>query len=125
LTGAAAPDMGAYEFGNWHMEVANTPRPGETVFFTVQGPAGVSFLGFGMLDGVGFAPPYGVLLAGLNGGIGLVVSFPVLVGTSTPVAVPNDPGLAGAVLGLQSLTFPTGNASVGNFGELYRLLVRP
>ncbi|MCA8949818.1 MAG: right-handed parallel beta-helix repeat-containing protein [Planctomycetes bacterium] len=125
LSGLAAADIGAFERGNWRMEVVNTPRPGETVFLTMQGPAGSSFLGFGLNDGSALVPPYGVLLCGSLTTTALVFTFPIPIGQTIPLTVPNDPGLAGTIIGLQTLNFPLGNLAVGNFGPLYRPLVRP
>ncbi|MCR9246301.1 MAG: right-handed parallel beta-helix repeat-containing protein [bacterium] len=125
LTGAANADMGAFELGNWNMAVVGTPRPGDTIFLTTTGPAGTSFLGFGLNDGTAFVAPYGILLTGQLTTTALVFPFPIAVGTPVPLTVPNDPGLAGTIIGLQTLNFPTGNLLVGNFAQLYRPLVRP
>ncbi len=125
LGGVAAPDMGAFERGNWDMEVANTPRPGETVFLTVQGQPGTSFLGFGLNEASVLVQPYGVLLTGSLTTTALAFTFPIPVGQPIPLTVPNDPTIAGMAIGLQTLNFPLGNLAVGNFGPRYRALVRP
>jgi parallel beta-helix repeat protein len=124
--GAALADMGAHERAPWHMEVFGPAALGNTVFLTVQGPAGDSFLGFGLLDGAVMIQPYGQVLAGLPGGtLALVFPFPIAVGTPIPLTVPSSAGLVGTILGMQSLNLLQGNWAVGAFSELYRVRVRP
>jgi hypothetical protein len=125
LTGWPAPDMGAFE-PVWDMPVTGEVRPGSVVTLASTGPPGLSFWRFGMLDGSAPVSPYGILLAGLPGpSIALLLPFPVPVGTALPLPLANSPALVGAVAGIQTLTFPVGNAAVGNFTRLYRALVRP
>ena len=126
LGGSPQPDMGAYERGNWHMVVTNIPTLGALTWLKVVGPPGASWLGFGLMEGAQMISPYGLVLAGLPGGtLSLVFPFPVATDTPIPMNVPNDPTLVGTVIGLQAMTTPPGNIFVGNFSELYRVLVRP
>ncbi|MCR9243516.1 MAG: right-handed parallel beta-helix repeat-containing protein [bacterium] len=127
MSGPADPDMGAYEFGNWTMGVTNLDvRPGETVSMTMQGQAGSSLLTVGLdpAGGASLLQPYGILFSGPSGGVA-VIHAAVPVGTAMDINVPNLPWIPGTVLCFQCLTFPTGNFAVGNFSEVYRMLVRP
>ena len=123
LNGAALPDMGAFEKQVWDMSVSGTPQPGSTITFQLNGPPGLSFWAWGVLDGAVPFNPYGVLLVGDVA----VLLVPFLVPTGTPLPLPltSDPALVGAIAGFQTLTFPTAGVNFGNLTRLYRGLVRP
>ncbi len=126
LIGNPAPDLGAFELPAWDMTVSSPARIGTTTTLTIVGPAGESFLVMGILDGVTPLAPWGMLTCGLPGP-SIALLFPVTIPTGVPIplTLANAPALVGAVVGLQTLTFPTGNLSVGNFTRLLRVLVRP
>jgi hypothetical protein len=127
LTGAVASDMGAYEYAAWDVVVNGVPKLGSNVFFTVQGPPGVSLYGMGILDGVDPIAPYGFILIGATPYVSVVQLSPttIPVGTSFFVGMPGDLSLAGLSGGIQTLTTPTGNSSVGNFTRMWRATLRP
>ncbi|MBK8097165.1 MAG: right-handed parallel beta-helix repeat-containing protein [Planctomycetes bacterium] len=126
LTGAALPDLGAFERGAWDMVLNGTIRVGSVPTLTVTGPPGFSFWFMGALDGTFPVHPYGMLLAGLPGAsIALLAPQPVPVGFTVPFVLANDPALIGATAGFQTLTFPVAGIATGNFTRLLRALVRP
>jgi hypothetical protein len=127
LVGWPAPDLGAYELPAWTMAVGGVARPGSTLTFTLSGPSGDSFVGLGLLDGATPILPYGMLLAGQSPGISVALLYPVTLPVGFPIPLPlvNSPQLLGIAAGIQTLTFPTGNWTVGNFTRLYRMLIRP
>lgn len=124
LTGAALPDMGAFELPVWGMTQAGDGRLGSTLTYTTTGPTGLSFFLFGALDGTITVSPYGIGLGGAS--LTVIGQSPKLVGDPLDIVVPPFPGLVGLSVGIESLTFPlTGGISVGNFTRLHRVLVRP
>ena len=126
LTGAALPDLGAFERGAWDMVLNGVVRVGSVPTLTVTGPPGFSFWFMGALDGTFPVHPYGMLLAGLPGSsIALLSPQPVPVGFTVPFVLANDPALVGASAGFQTLTFPVTGIATGNFTRLMRALVRP
>lgn len=127
LSGWPAPDLGAFERAVWGMTVAGTARPGQTVTFTVTGPAGESFVALGLAGNAAFYLPWGMLLASAGPGEVPMLLFPVTVPVGIPMPLPlaNSNALLGARVGVQTLTFPVGNLAVGNFTRLHEMLVRP
>jgi len=124
-SGFPLADMGAYELPTWGMTVTGAPRIGSLMHFTLTGPPGDSFIGIGILDGTVPVLPYGMLLLGsLPGGVALLFPLTIPVGIPIPLPLANDPYLIGIGAGIQTLTFPSGNLSVGNFTRLYRILIR-
>lgn len=124
LTGAALPDMGAFELSVWGMTQTGDGKVGSTLSYTVTGPPGLSLYLFGALDGTLNVSPYGVGLAGAS--LTVIDQIPSLVGNPQYIVVPPFPGLIGLSVGIETLTFPlTGGISVGNFTRTHRVLVRP
>jgi hypothetical protein len=120
VNSVAKPDMGAYEVAYWDMTVAGKPRIGESLTFTVQSNPGISFYFAGALDGRFNFQPFGMVNAGLTP----FVFTTVFVGTPVSVWIPDDPGLVGLELGIQTLTFPLSTFLFGSVTRLYRLNVR-
>ena len=121
LTGAAAPDMGAYERHPYALQVSGRPVIGKPMAFRITGPAGHGQLFLGILNGEAYLPPFGVILLGLN------PIFPVsagAVGTTTNVTIPNTPSSIGARFGVQGIAVPTASANAGAMTDLYRGEVR-
>ena len=127
LVGLALPDMGAYELGAWTMSVFGEARPGQALFYTLNGPPGDSLWIVGFLDGTLPVTPYGMLLVGAQPGATalLLLPLPVPVGTPMLLPIPNEPGLVGLQVGLQTLTFPVGNLGIGNLTRMHKPIVRP
>jgi parallel beta-helix repeat protein len=127
LTGALGADMGAFEVAAWDMNVTGVPKLNSPLTFTVNGPVGDSIYVLGLLDGVLPLPPWGLLLAGMIPNVTVIQLIPFDVPVNTPVQiwVPNDPGIVGLAAGIQTLTRLTGNPTLGNFTQLYRVTVRP
>jgi hypothetical protein len=127
LTGISLPDMGAFERGAWTMSVAGEARPGQALFYTLNGPPGDSFWAVGFLDGSLPLNPYGMLLVGAIPGqsILLLLPFTIPVGAPMVLPIPNDNSLIGLRVGLQTLTVPAGNPTIGNFTRMHVPLVRP
>lgn len=123
LLGLPLPDMGAYELAAWDMAFAGTTQIGTTINYQVTGPAGLSFYLFGDLVGVTPVVPYGFGLAG--GSLTVLNPLPLPVGSVFPIAIPVDPSIIGVEAGVQTVTFPLGGISTGNFTRLHRALVRP
>ena len=126
LTGNFEPDMGAYEFSNWRMDVGGSGAIGDDVVLTVQGLPGISVYAFGFLDGALMIPDLGFILAGLPGfGLSFIDPTAYPVGLPYTLSVPNQPALVGAQLGAQALTLSTQTTAFsGNLTEVCRVLVR-
>ncbi len=126
LTGVALPDMGAFEYSPWDMVLQGEVRPGSTPTLTITGQPGFSLWFLGLLDGAQFAPPYGMLLAGLPGpNIALLWPQVLPVGFPFPFPLVNDPGLIGIEAGIQTVTFPVHTVGAGNFTRMFRARIRP
>ena len=123
LTGAALPDMGAYERATFGLAVGGQPQLGTTLAFTPTGPAGTAFVSLGLLDQELFLPPFGMLLAGDLGGLLLLGTVPV--GQPVFVPVPDNVGLVDLPFGVQALALSLQAPGLGNLTNLYRGRVFP
>jgi hypothetical protein len=127
LVGVALPDMGAFELGAWTMDVFGEARPGQALFYTLNGPPGDSLYIVGFLDGTLPVTPYGMLLVGAQPGATalLLLPFTVPVGTPMLLPIPSEPGLVGLQVGFLKLTLGPWNLEIGNLTRMHKPLVRP
>lgn len=110
LDALAAPDMGAFERGAWHMTVDGAPRIGGALAFTTgDGPQGAAFYLLGFLDGELSIPPLGSLLVGAPNNL----LFIDVASTGQPLVLSLlvDPALAGLRFGVQAVVAPVVNPS--------------
>ncbi|MHC4079619.1 MAG: hypothetical protein ACYST0_14405, partial [Planctomycetota bacterium] len=120
LTGAALPDMGAYERTTYTMKTSGQPALGQTLSMSVQGPPGQSKVFVGALNGQVFLPPFGMALLG-TGPILLLGSGSV--GTQWQVAIPNLSSLIGIRVGIQGIAATQKNLFFGATTNLWRIAV--
>ena len=118
LAGNPLPDMGAYERAAYRLKTTGKAVLGTTMTFTVQGPAGASYMVIGLLGGTFYLPPFGVMLAGLQ--ISFLTPGPIPVGQTVVVPLPNFPSFVGVPFGVQGLGVPSANPSVGNLTNVHR-----
>ncbi len=118
FSGLALPDMGAYERSVYRLRASGQPVLGTTMDYKVEGPAGLSTVFIGFLNGGFFLPPFGVELAGAN--IFFLGANPVAVGQTVSLVIPNDQSLLSLNFGVQGLALPQSHPGRGSFSDLYR-----
>lgn len=122
LTGAMAPDMGAYEHTLWTMSVRGVPALGHLMRFQVDGPAGTSIYLLGLQDGVTVDAPFGLIAAGTTS---LMTLGTGNVGSPHVLEIPRLPSLIGVEFAIQTRTFPLGSTTTGAITNVYRDHIRP
>ena len=121
LAGVLLADMGAYEYGLWTATLDGPGVVGGRLRHVIQGPAGTSAHYVGLLDGATLIPGFGFLATGVGTSTLLGTSS---VGATFVVDVPRDSALVGAEVGLQTLTAPLADPTVGNATQLIRVKLR-
>ncbi len=118
FSGIAMPDMGAFERWAYRLKATGLPAVGGTMTFSVEGPAGMSTVFLGFLNGGFFLPPFGVELAGST--LFFLANNAVPVGQALSMTIPNDQALVGLKFGVQGLGLSQAHALRGGFTNLYR-----
>ena len=121
LTGAALPDMGAYERRVYSLKVTGKVALNQKVTFQIQGPAGSGKMVLGFLNGEVFLPPFGFALLGTNP---IVILHSAPVPTTLTAQVPNDTNLRGIKFGIQGIAATKANPLVGGVTDLCRFEIR-